>query len=304
MNQKGFAPILIILGIFVVTVIGGGAYFFKNIKNDSVLPNQVKIPGILTSNNTASTSTALSSTSVLHSNSPTPLPKTTSVPKSTSKPKPTSTPTPVARNVSVSGFAYEDRNDDGIFNSDDPKLPNMSLKYYDTNNPSLVYDYFTGDGGNFSISYQVRGNLVVNPVTYNNFRPRNGGLTFTNNATNIVIPFRSASAPVVNQSGVLEGDIFQDINKNNTRDSGENGIYFMKLYLKDENGNYYNTVEDAQTTDPGGHFKYVNLPIGKRFTLVLSNPTGAYAINKTTYDYTLTNTTPTISNLAIPVFQN
>lgn len=300
--NRGFAPVLMILGIVVVAMIGGGVYYLKN---NSVLPNEIKLSEGLTSNNTDSSSSAVklnsakispSPTSISSVKSPTPFPKATSFP--------TLTPTPAIRSVSVSGFAYEDRNDDGIFNSDDVRLPNMDLNYSDSKNPDPAYTYFTIDSGNFSVSLNVKGNLIVNPLTYNNFRPRNGALTFSSNATNVSIPFRSASAPVANQSGVIEGDIFNDTNKNNNRDSGENGIYFMKLYLQDGSGNYYNTEENAQATDPGGHFKYVNLPIGKTFTITLSNPTGSYTINKSTYNFTLTNTTPTISNINIPVVQN
>lgn len=302
MKQKGFVPILIILGVVVIAVIGGGVYFLKN---NSVLPNKIKLSEGLTSNNTDSSSSAVqlnsakispSPTTVSSVKSPTALLKTT--------PVPTLIPTSAVKSITASGFAYEDRNDDGIFNSDDVRLPNMDLNYSDSSKPDPAYTYFTVDSGNFSVSLNVKGNLIVNPLTYNNFRPRNGALTFSSNATNIAIPFRSASAPVVNQSGVIEGDVFNDTNKNHSRDSGENGIYFMKLYLQDSSGNYYNTEENAQATDPGGHFKYVNLPIGKTFTITLSNPTGTYTINKTTYNFSLTNSTPTISNINIPVTQN
>lgn len=244
--------------------------------------------------------------------SPSPTPSGTSLPTPPSSPQPTPksapkttpTPTPPAfKSVTISGFAYEDRNDDGLFNSDDPKLKYMQFYLYDSYDAQTqISTIFSDENGNFSITLQVRKGLIVRPTTYNNFRPRGGQLEFASSTSNIEFGFRSASAPVVSQVGIIEGDIFQDSNKNGARDSNESSIYFYKLYLKDNYGSGYNTVENAQTTDAGGHFKFINLPIDRTYTIWLSNPTGAYTIPKPETTISLTSTKTEEKNIQIPVY--
>lgn len=247
--------------------------------------------------------------------SPSPTPEVSPSPEPITSPVPTempgliATPTPAPtipplRGVSVSGFAYEDRNDDGLFNSDDPKLPYMQFYLYDSYKPEIqISTIYSDESGNFSIALNVRGNLVVRPTTYNNFRPRGGQLEFSLSTSNIEFGFRSVGAPVPGQVGIIEGDIFQDSNRNGVRDGGEQGIYFYKLYLVDNFNNYYNTDRNTQTTDPGGHFKFVNLPVERSYTLRLSNPTGDYTIDKPETYITLTSTQTQFTNLQIPVYK-
>lgn len=217
-------------------------------------------------------------------------------------------PTPTnqtLKRITISGFTYEDRNDDGSFNSDDPKVPYMQVNAYDSSKPTdQISTVFSEVDGNFSISLSVWGDLILTPKTYNNFRPKGGTQQFSTSRSGIQFGFRSASAPVANQVGIIEGDIFQDSNRNGTRDSGEQGIYFYKLYLLDSSGNYYQNTESAQTTDAGGHFKYINLPADRTFTIRLSNPTGAYTIERAETNITLTSTNTQNTNVQIPVVQN
>ena len=233
---------------------------------------------------------------------PTPTPTQSVVYVPTAKPAPT---VPPFRSVTVSGFVYEDRNNDGIFNSDDPALPNMQFYLYDSYNPSEQISSVNSDSnGNFSITLNVRKGIIVHPTAYGNFVPKTGDKTFLSNSIGSQFGFRSASAPVPNQNiGIIEGNVFHDANRNLSRDGGENTTRFYKLYLQDSQGNYFNTVENAQTTDEGGHFKYINLPVPATYTIRLSNPTGAYEILKpeTTISLTLTNSQNT--DVGIPVYK-
>ena len=227
----------------------------------------------------------------------------TVVPGSTSVP--TSAPTiPPLRSVSISGFAYEDRSDDGLFNSDDPKLPYMQFYLYDSfESEKQISTIYSNESGDFSIKLNVRGDLIVKPTTYNNFRPRGGQLEFATSTSGIEFGFRSVGAPVASQVGIIEGDVFQDSNRNGARDGGEQGIYFYKLYLLDSSNNYYNTDRNTQTTDSGGHFKFVNLPTGRSYTLRLSNPTRDYIIDRSETSITLTSSQTQFAKLQIPVFK-
>jgi hypothetical protein len=186
--------------------------------------------------------------------------------------------------------------------SDDPKIPYMQLYFYDSVKPDVQLNtVFTDANGNFSNSLSILGNMILTPTTYNNFRPRSGSVTFKNNSSDVKIGFRSASAPAPNLTGVLEGNIYNDTNRNRTRDNGESSIYFYKLYLQDNAGNYYNTVENAQTTDAGGHFKWVNLPADRTYTIRLSNDD--YVIDQTEYSFTLSASNTQNTNIEIPIYQ-
>jgi hypothetical protein len=289
-NYSGFAPIIAIvliaaasLGLFVIS---------KNFGVEKIETNLPVSPTPLAT--------------IISTTSPTPI-KTSIAsvapsPKTTLSPTKTPLKTPTPRPISVGGYAYEDRNDNGFMDSDDPKLPNMQLYFYDSREPSRVINtVFTDSNGNFATTLNVLGNLTLTPSTYNNFRPRGGSITFSANTSGISIGFRSASAPVPNQVGILEGNIFLDSNQNNTRDSGEASHYFYKLYLQDDSGNYYNTVEGAQTTDAGGHFKYENLPVGRVFKIRLSNP--SYQLNQSEYSFSLSANRTEIKDIDIPVYR-
>jgi len=295
-NQKGFAPI-IILFVIVAVVLIAEAYYLKRYESNKVTQSDIS-----TNQNVEVTP--------IFSIAPRPVitPKPTNTPAATIKPtvkptsKPTSTPTstPAKRPIAITGFSYEDRNDNGIMDSDDPRLPNMQLYFYDSKNPSTLLDtVFTDDNGDFMNTLYLTGNMIVTPSTYNNFRPRGGSLTFSDNNPDVEIGFRSASSPGANLTGILEGNIYNDENRNGVRDNGESTVYYEKLYLLDSSGNYYNTVENAQTTDAGGHFKFVNLPADRTFTIRLSNDDKS--LEKTDYQFTLSPTNTQNTNIEIPI---
>lgn len=284
--EKGIAPLLI-LGIFgILIVVGRVLYFNGDVRN---FVDQEKILPTFTPQSSYSPTVT-----------PTPSPNIVSV--STQTPSPT---IPPLRSITISGFAYEDRNDDGSFNSDDPKIPNMQFYLYDSYKPGIqISTIYSDTQGNFSITLEVRRGLTVKPTTYNNFRPRTGEKTYTNTNNSLEFGFRSASAPVSNVNvGIVEGDIFHDANRNLVRDGGESKVYFYTLYLIDQYGSYYNTVENAQATDAGGHFKYMNLPVGRTFTIKLSNPTGAYDILRPETNINLTNTHTEEKNIQVPIYK-
>lgn len=276
--QKGVAPILIVI---IFALAGVGIYAKSKYSNNLIL------------------SASPSPFSVV-SQEPTGTPSPTTVAINTNPAPKTPTPVPTPRDITATGFVYEDRNDNGVMDGDDPRLPNMQIYFYDSvKSTTVINTIFTDSSGNFSTTLAVTGNLIITPSTYNNFRPRGGSVTISRNTSGISFGFRSASAPVTNQSGILEGNIYNDSNHNRSRDSGESSVFFYKLYLVDGSGNYYNTVEGAQTTDAGGHFKWVNLPLGKTFTIRLSSMDVSYPQSE--YSYSLTTTNPQNTNIEIPV---
>lgn len=291
--SKGFISlvVLIVLGIFVV-----GAYVVY--ENRDIMNNQLNQSG--QTGDTIQEERVFSPTpTVIPTLKASPSPNLISVP--TKPPAPT---IPPLRAITVSGFAYEDRTDDGIFNSDDPGLANMQFYFFDTYNSQQVSTTYSNSSGNFSITLQVRGNLLIRPTNYNNFVAKSSDKTISSSQSGLQFRFRSASAPVPAQNiGILEGNIYHDANRNRSRDSGEANVHFYKLYLKDGSGNYFNTIENAQTTDAGGHFKYMNIPVPGTYTLQMSNPTGAFEILQPETTFSLSNTVFQNTNIEIPVYK-
>lgn len=297
MRKNGFIPIIILIFVGVLATSGILAYQNKDILVQTVnsLIKVQTIPSPVPDSKFDLTTSTLTPIPV-----PSPTPNISYVP--TPKPAPT---VPPFKSITVSGFAYEDRNDDSLFNSDDPRLPNMQFFLYDGYNPSVqISTTYSDSSGSFSITLNVRGGIIIHPTASNNFAPKTGDKKLSGSTSGIQFGFRSASAPVANQNvGIIEGNIFQDSNRNGGRDSGENSIYFYKLYLIGSGGNYYNTDQNAQTTDSGGHFRFVNLPVPGTYTLQLSNPTGDYEILRPDTTITLTSTQTENKNVEIPVFK-
>lgn len=294
-KQEGFIPILILFGVVAIISIAVTSGIVLTNKEEFKLKNIINKEYL--SNNDIKTTQTPESTSI-----PTPTPVTNTIYVPTIKPSPT---IPPPRSVTVSGFAYEDRTDDGLYNSDDPKLPNMSFNLYDSYDPNIIRTgLFSDSNGNFTMTLNVRGGIIIKPNAYNNFTPKTGSKTVTTSTNNLMFGFRSISAPVPNQNtGIIEGNVFHDGNRNGVRDSGENSVYFYKLYLISSSGNYYNTEQNAQTTDEGGHFKYVNLPVPNTYKIQLSNPTGAYEITRAETSITLSATQTESKNIEIPVYK-
>lgn len=299
MNQKGLAPLVVLIGIMIVSSIGAVIFFKGNYSFPRVTKNE----------NQATTSANLNTpTPPTPSSSPSTSPKTSpTASQTTSKPVQTSnspTPTPKSttlKTIAISVFAYDDRTGNGMFDSDDVGLANMKFCFYDSYDQSNQGCLWTVSDGYISQSFYVRGNLVVEPFQYNNFTPSSGKKEFSSSTQGVKFAFRSATIPSADKVGVLEGDFFNDTNENGVFDSGEERIYFYKLYLVDENNGGYYTVDGAQATDSSGHFKYVELPINKTYKLILSTIPELYKVNKTEYSFSFSPTKTTISDLKIPV---
>jgi len=296
MRNRGFVPLIVL--IFVGILASAGVLTYQNrdrlVQTANNLLKEKATPSPVPDSKFNLMAT------LVPTPKPSPTPNVVYVP--TTKPSPT---IPPLKSVTVSGFAYEDRNNDGVFNGDDPKLPNMQFALYDGYKPSIqISTVYSDSSGSFSITLSVRGGLMVYPTASNNFVPKTGNKKYASTTSGVQFGFRSASAPVANQNvGIIEGNIFQDGNRSGSRDSGENSVYFYKLYLIGSGGNYFNTDQNAQTTDQSGHFRFVNLPVPGTYTLQLSNPTGEYDISKPETTITLTSTQTENKNIEIPVFK-
>lgn len=258
MINKGFAAIYLLA---IILVVGLGASGL-----------------IMLNRNKTETKTVLTPTSI-PTTAPTPSPisyTTTSsvskLPTKTTKPSTAPSPIPQPKTITVSGFAYEDRSNDNLFNSDDPKLPNMGFYIYDSSTKEWVNTTYTGQDGYFTVTTTVRGNLIIKPICNMNFCPKDGSRKFSSSPDQQQFAFRSASAPTGSNNGVIEGDLIID------------GDRAYKFYLMDKNDNYYTNINWG-----GGHFKAENLPNDRTYIIRISY---GDSFNKDETEITLTPSSP------------
>lgn len=248
MVSKGFAA-LYLLGLILFLSLGAGTL---------VTLNKNKVPNFLQKEATAPTPTtqlpAVYNSASAAAASKAVAPISPQAPKITNKPTaPPPTPVPQQKTITVAGFAYEDRTNDGLFNSDDPKLPYMQFLIYDSAINEWISTTYSEQDGSFTTTVKVWGNLVLKPGCNMNFCPKDGAKTYSSSESNQQFAFRSGSAPTSNNNGIIEGDLIIE------------GSRQYKFYLLDKDNNYYSAVEWT-----GGHFKVQNLPNDRTYIVRIS----------------------------------
>ncbi len=207
--------------------------------------------------------------------------------------------------VNVVGFTYEDSNNNGTYDGGEPRAAYMQMYVYDSAAPtkqmSTIFSDATGD---FHIAINVIKSVVLKSTAYNGFTPTATTHTYAVDSHDAQLGFRKLADEDQGQLGTIAGEVYQDKNGNSTKDPGEDGMYFYKLYLTDGNGNYYNTNQDTQATNNDGSFRFEHLPLGKTYQIQLSNPTGEFSINKMNYDVPLSAAQKDVSGLELPVKRN
>lgn len=262
MSAKGFTAVYLI-GLILIIITGAVIALNKDkiplfIKNAAITQPNATAKPFAVSEFTFETAVPKTISSTIPSQTPkaisTPVAKpVVTTPASAFAPS----PTPSSKTITVSGFAYEDRTDDGLFNSDDPKKPYMQFLIYDSATNEWINTIYSGQDGTFAVTNTVQGNLILKPTCNDNFCPKDSQKEFSSSTSNLQFGFRSASAPTGSNNGVIEGDLI-------------GGSQQYKFYLLDKNGNYYSNIDWA-----GGHFKIQNLPNNKTYLVRISYGDGS-----------------------------
>src|SRR5206468_3371610 len=64
------------------------------------------------------------------------------------------------------------------------------------------------------------------------------------------------------QVGVISGQVFNDLNDNGVKDSGEPGLQGFTVFLDSNNNGTLDAGETSTVTDANGNFSFTNLPAG------------------------------------------
>ncbi len=205
--------------------------------------------------------------------------------------------------VEFQGTVYADTNGDGIFNGVDVALPNVTI-FGDVNRNGVR------DSGELFVTTNAQGEYtlvvplasagvlavgvvpppqwtVTNPAAKLHTRYVEPGSEFAD--LNFFIDSADTVVGSGNQTGILLGSVFQDLDADGVRDSGELGAPGFTVYI-DANGNNAIDAGDTQTTtNQFGAYAFTNVAPGAKVIRV--NAPSPFQTTKPTlgrYNVTLT----------------
>ena len=153
----------------------------------------------------------------------------------------------------ISGVVFNDLNGNGVRDSGEPGIGGVRIEVLDSNNNVIATTATTGDGRYLfselnSGAYTVR---EIDPVGFVSTTPNTGTAT---------VPPGGVASPDFGdqQQGTINGAVFNDLNSNGVRDTGEPGIGGVAIELLDVNGN----VVAVTTTVGNGSYSFASLAVG------------------------------------------
>ncbi len=162
----------------------------------------------------------------------------------------------------ISGQVFNDLNGNGAKESGEPSLPNWTV-FLDTNNSGTL------DAGEPSASTDSNGTYTFANLPAGTYRARavvpTGWMLTTANAADIAISSGS------NVTGIyfgnfklitISGQVFNDVNGNGTKETGEPGLQGWTLFLDTNNNGTLDAGESSTGTDASGNYSFANLRAG------------------------------------------
>ncbi len=165
----------------------------------------------------------------------------------------------------ISGSAFHDLNFNGIQNTGEPSLSGVTL-FLDADNNGVL------DAGEASTTTDASGNYLFANLASGSYRVRAvilaGSVPTTPNPA-IVIVFGGSTASSVNfgnfsipPTNRISGQIFNDLNNNGSKETGEPGLPGLTLFLDSNNNGVLDPDETRTTTDASGTYSFANLALG------------------------------------------
>ncbi|MDM8517097.1 SdrD B-like domain-containing protein, partial [Desulfobacterales bacterium HSG16] len=144
---------------------------------------------------------------------------------------------------SVDGIVFNDMNGDGVQDADEPGLSGVVIELLDSDNEVIMSTVASIDGS-YTFPNVVEGDYTVretDPASY---------ISITDNLVTVSVNAGITSTVDFGdqQTGTIDGTVFDDINGNGTQDAGESGISGVVIELLDSDGN---VVMDTTTSGVG-----------------------------------------------------
>src|SRR5262249_6971802 len=167
----------------------------------------------------------------------------------------------------ITGQVYHDLDGDGLRDTGEPGLAGWTL-YLDANNNGIrdpgETAVSTDASGKYSFTGLPNGSYVIREVLQTGWRrisPASGSYTVTLDAAQTVIGKSFGNAIPTSISGV----IYDDLDDDRTRDTGEPGLANWRGYLAPNNNGNLDTGEVSVLTDSTGHYTFANLLPGQYY---------------------------------------
>lgn len=256
MYQRGFAPLLVLIGIFILGI-GGALVYSKQVPLPKISltseenKDQVTVSPSITPTPTVIGQIKLSPTQTKSLN-PKVTPTTSLKPTSTPKPTPTSastaTPVPITKKNTCDVNV--------IYGKLDGTKPDPLLV-------TLVYS-FTGSGNVYMSGAQW--DFDGNGSWDTDLKQSNGTMEHTYNSGgiyNVRLQLQASDGSMtdvcsksVSLAGAidvsLKGQVYQDLNCNNSKDNGENGVSGVTFVIMSPDGLIYQRT----VSDQGGNYSF------------------------------------------------
>jgi protocatechuate 3,4-dioxygenase beta subunit len=169
--------------------------------------------------------------------------------------------------ASVSGSAWQDNNDDGIWQSSEAGLAGVEVSLY-TGAGSFVEAMTTDASGHYEFDGLTPGpyDVVFSAPPGSTFSPEGQGSAVDATGTSSTFTLTSGSANTGLNAGLysrysIGSFVWADVNGNGIRDSGEPGIPNVTVQLLDANQNVLATT----TSDANGHYQFAGLAAGNYY---------------------------------------
>ncbi|MGE5621137.1 MAG: SdrD B-like domain-containing protein [archaeon] len=192
--------------------------------------------------------------------------------------------------ASIGDFVWNDTNHNGIQDSNEPGIPNVTVELYRCADNSFVATTTTDANGAYHFTGLTPGDYYVKfilPSGYT-FSPMNAGADNVDSDADASLSGRTAcynlSAgenettadagmyPTPQQVGSLGDFVWNDLNHNGIQDANEPGIPNVQVQLHNGTG----AVIATTTTDASGHYVFTNLQPGQYY--VHFTPPAGYTI--------------------------
>ncbi len=173
----------------------------------------------------------------------------------------------------ITGAVFDDLNGNGIADAGEPG--SMSLTVYLDNNSSGGYN-----SGEPTATTNASGVFTFTGLSLGTYRPRvvvptgkvlSSGLP---NPIDITSGFNSTGTVFgLFSAGSISGTVFNDVDGNAAKDTGETGSASKVVYIDANNNGKKDTGETSATTSSTGAYTFVNLGPGS-YTVLMTVPTG------------------------------
>ncbi len=208
---------------------------------------------------------------------------------------------------SISGLAFHDINGNGFRDAGEPGQSGWIIFLDNNNNGNLDAGEsltVTDSNGNYSFTNLAVGVYRVREV------PPAGWVRTTPNPADIVLVGGAVTG--VNfgnfQLIVISGQVFNDLNRNASRDTNEPGLAGWTVFLDTNNNGTFDGGETGTLTDANGNFSFVNVGPGTHrvrevvqggFTRITANPADIVASSGTNVAGILFGNATTVSGNSI-----